>query len=348
MPPSVHAFHHTSSPTDIVAQHPYLTFFFAALGLVSFGKFAAKAVGVLLQTFVLPGTNLKKYGAGKGSWAVVTGASEGIGREFALQLAKKGFNVLVSARNSAALDALVTEIETSCPPERKVQAKAFTMDFSQLSDEAQWGRLAAELEGLDIGVLVNNVGRSHRSPIYFAEAPADEVEDIVKINVNATVRVTRIVLSGMVGRKRGLILNMGSFSGTGVASPMLATYAGTKAFLSSWTASLAEEVSSSGVDVQCLNTYFVVSNMSKIRRSNITTPTPKVYVRSVLQKVGLSCGALWTGRPFVSTPFWSHAVIDYFMNLIGWKMFFIRYTHNLHKSIRKRYLRKLEREGKNK
>ena len=53
---------------------------------------------------------LKKYGAGKGAWAVVTGASEGIGREYALQLAKKGFNVLVLARNKTALDALVKEI----------------------------------------------------------------------------------------------------------------------------------------------------------------------------------------------------------------------------------------------
>ena len=53
---------------------------------------------------------MKQYGAGKGAWAVVTGASEGIGREYALQLAKKGFNVLVAARNKAALDALVKEV----------------------------------------------------------------------------------------------------------------------------------------------------------------------------------------------------------------------------------------------
>lgn len=58
--------------------------------------------------------------------------------------------------------------------------------------------------------------------------------------------------------RRGLILNMGSFSGTGIPSPMLATYAGTKAFLSAFTASLAEEVKDKGIDVQCLNTYFVV------------------------------------------------------------------------------------------
>lgn len=103
---------------------------------------------------------------------MVTGASEGIGKEFALQLARKGFNVVVSARNAAALDALVAEIgqlpavpcegygsangrptESSSPQGKKVQAKAFVMDFSRLEDERGWSAFAAALEGLDIGVL---------------------------------------------------------------------------------------------------------------------------------------------------------------------------------------------------
>ncbi|KAI0958402.1 hypothetical protein AcV7_004233 [Taiwanofungus camphoratus] len=240
------------------SDHPYASLFFLALGLGTFLKFAAKALGVLLQTFVLPGTNLKKYGARKGAWAVVTGASEGIGKEFALQLARKGFNVLVSARNATALDSLVAEIESACSPDQKVQAKAVSMDFSQLNDEASWTRFADELEGLDIGILVNNVGKSHQGPVDFAEAPTQEVEDILTINVNATVRVTKMILPGMVQRKRGLILNMGSFSGLTVPSPMLTTYAGSKSFLATFTTSLAEEVRNKGVDVQCLNTYFVV------------------------------------------------------------------------------------------
>ncbi|CCL99871.1 uncharacterized protein FIBRA_01896 [Fibroporia radiculosa] len=331
---------------ELLIQCPGVSLFFLALGFLTFAKFTVKAFGVVLQTFVLPGTSLKKYGAGKGAWAVVTGASEGIGKEFALQLAKKGFNVLVSARNADALQTLVNEIESSAPPNKNVQAKAIVMDFSKLSDESEWKRFEGALEGLDIGVLVNNVGKSHRAPIYFTEASTQEIEDILTINVNATVRVTKMVLPGMVNRKRGLILNMGSFSGTGIASPMLATYAGTKSFLSTFTSSLAEEVKHKGIDVQCLNTYFVVSNMSQIRKSSITAPTPKNYVRAVLQKVGLACGALWTGRPNVSTPYWSHGILDYLMNLIGWKMVFIRYTHGLHSNIRKRYLRKLEREAK--
>ncbi len=66
---------------------------------------------------------------------------------------------------------------------------------------------------------------------------------------------------------------------------MLAPYAASKAFLASFNAALAEEVKGKGIDVETLNTYFVVSNMSKIRRPTLTTPMPKPYVKAVLGKV---------------------------------------------------------------
>ncbi|EJF60386.1 3-ketoacyl-CoA reductase [Dichomitus squalens LYAD-421 SS1] len=330
----------------LVTDYPKLTLLLFAIGGFTAARFALKTLFVLLQTFVVSGKSLKKYGAGKGAWAVVTGASEGIGREFALQLAQQGFNVVVSARNASALATLVSEIEAKSTGGKKVQAKAVPMDFSKLDDAAQWGRLESELAGLDIGVLVNNAGKSYNYPEEFHASSRKDMEDIVTINVNSVIRLTHIVLPGMVERKRGLIINMGSFSGTSVASPMLSTYAGTKSFLSSFSGSLAEEVRGKGIDVECVNTYFVVSNMSKIRRSSALIPTPKAFVRSVLSKITLPGGALWTNRPGVVTPYWSHGLLDYVMNVIGWNMAFVRYTHSLHKDIRRRALRKLEREAK--
>ncbi|KAJ3486372.1 hypothetical protein NLI96_g4279 [Meripilus lineatus] len=330
----------------LLKEHPYFVVFLLALGSLSFAKFVIKTAGVISQTFILPGKNLKKYGAGKGAWAVVTGASEGIGREFALQLARKGFHVLIAARNTTSLNNLAAEIEAQNKGDNKVQTKVLTMDFSKPNDVAQWTRFQSEIEHLDIGVLINNVGRSHSCPVDFVDTPIDEMDNILNINVNATVHVTRAIVPGMAKRKRGLVISIGSFSGVSVVSPMLATYAGTKSFLSSFSAALAEEVKDKGIDVECLNTYFVVSNLSKIRKPSVMIPTPKAYVRSVLAKVGLPCGALFTGRPHVSSPFWSHAMLDWLMNIIGWKMFFARYTHDLHRSIRKRALRKQEREAK--
>ncbi|CAK5264335.1 unnamed protein product, partial [Mycena citricolor] len=73
-------------------------------------RFVQQTVSVLLQTFVLPGISLKTFGAKKGAWAVVTGASDGIGKEFATQLAGQGFNVLLVARNAAVLNTVAEEI----------------------------------------------------------------------------------------------------------------------------------------------------------------------------------------------------------------------------------------------
>lgn len=118
--------------------------FFYALGGLTFLKFVLKTLVVFSETFILPGTNvsvdigvcatvahgfnhqLKRFGAEKGSWAgkeanllciviltyqlVITGASDGLGREYSIQLAKKGFNVLVVARNKAALESVTDEI----------------------------------------------------------------------------------------------------------------------------------------------------------------------------------------------------------------------------------------------
>lgn len=226
---------------------------------------------------------------------------------------------------------------------------------------------------------VNNVGKSHAHPVYFAESDPSEISDIIAVNVNATVRITRMVLPGMIGRyvpvlaratalhssearKNGLILNIGSFSGI-IPSPMLATYSGTKAFVDTFSTALAEEVKKHGIAVQCINPYFVVSGMdkppvattdpppkvskmSKIRKSSVMIPTAAAFVRASLNKVGLSGGARFVGRPAGSAPYWSHSLLEYFVGVLGWKQATVVYIHELHKSIRKRVDKKLAREAK--
>ncbi|KAF8070405.1 3-ketoacyl-CoA reductase [Lyophyllum atratum] len=328
-------------PLSLVREQPYLSVFLLALGFFSVARLVFQTLSVLLQTFVIPGKNLKRFGAKKGAWAVVTGASDGIGKEFAFQLAKAGFNVLLVARNKDLLRTTASDIAKKYPG---VSTETHTIDFSK-NDEAAYQSLTAALHDRDIGVLVNNVGKSHNMPAYLVDTPKEEMTDIVAINVNATLRVTYAILPGMVQRKRGLILNIGSFAGA-IPSPMLATYSGTKAFLATFTSALAEEVRAHNVIVEHVNTYFVVSKLSKIRKSSMLTPQPGPYVRAVLSKIGLACGAGYSGRPGTSTPYWSHALMDYGMTLIGLPSVFIGFTHGLHKSIRKRALRKQEREAK--
>jgi len=328
-------------PILFAREYPYSATFFLTLGFLSVAWSSLKSFLVLLQTFVLPGKRLQHFGARKGAWAVVTGASDGIGREFAFQLAKAGFNVLLVARNKGLLDSTAAEIENKFPG---MSTATYAIDFG-LYDEVAYEGFAAVANGLDIGVLVNNVGRSHAMPVYFHETPKDEMSNILAININATLRITHSVLPGMIKRKRGLILNIGSFAGA-VPSPMLATYSGSKAFLSTFTSALAEEVRGHNITVEHVNTYFVVSKLSKIRKASALIPQPGDYVRCVLSKVGLACGAGFSGRPGTSTPYWSHGLLDYALTLIGLPVVYIRYSHGLHKAIRRRALRKLEREGK--
>ncbi|KAL1681814.1 hypothetical protein EV122DRAFT_260351 [Schizophyllum commune] len=320
---------------------PVVAIALVALGSLSLLKFAWKTTCFLLQTFVLPGKSLKKFGAKQGAWAVVTGATDGIGKEFALQLAKAGFNIFLVSRTPATLTAVGQEIEQKYPG---VKTAFHAIDFAK-ADESAYEGLAAALKERDVSVLVNNVGKSHNMPAYLVDVPKDEMFDIVNINVTATLRVTYAVLPGMVQRKRGLILNIGSFAGA-VPSPMLAPYSGTKAFLSTFSDALGAEVKKDGITVEHVNTYFVVSKLSKIRKPSLFIPTPAPFVRSVLGKIGLACGAAYSGRPNTSTPYWSHALMDYAMTLVGVKSIFIEHTHRLHVDIRRRALRKAEREAK--
>ncbi|KAF7974355.1 hypothetical protein HWV62_12306 [Athelia sp. TMB] len=330
------------SPKKIAVDCPWTSALLLVLGSVSLGQFLLKTIYAFVQTFLLSGTSLKKFGAKKGAWAVVTGASDGIGREYALQLAKAGFNILLVARNQQMLSTLAEEIGTKYGP--SVTAKVQLIDFAQ-NNEAAFQSLANVIESLDVGVLVNNVGKSHEMPVDFIDTPPSEIADILTININGTLRLTSIVLPIMKRRRSGLILNMGSFAGA-VPSPMLATYSASKAFLTTFTAALAPEVAPYGITVQHLNTFYVVSKMSKLRKPSPLVPMPSTYVRSVLSKVGLSCGAAFTGRPGTSTPFWSHAVADWLIGSVGWVGLFVGYTHRLHKDIRKRALRKKERDAK--
>ena len=86
--------------------------------------------------------------------------------------------------------------------------------------------------------------------------------------------------------------------------------------------------------------------MSKIRKPSIMIPTTTAFVRASLNKVGLSGGARFVGRPAGSAPYWSHSLLEYVIGILGWKQATVAYTHGLHKSIRKRVDRKLARETK--
>ncbi|GLA91293.1 hypothetical protein ABZX51_002457 [Aspergillus tubingensis] len=295
-------------------------------------------VRVLLSLFVLPGKPLRSFGP-KGSWAVVTGASDGLGKEFALQLARADFNILLVSRTASKLDTLSNEITSKFP---SVQTKTLAMDFAR-NDDSDYEKLKELVDGLDVSVLVNNVGKSHSIPTPFALTPEDEMTDIVTINCLGTLRATQLVVPGMMQRKRGLVLTMGSFGGL-LPTPLLATYSGSKAFLQQWSTSLGSELEPYGITVELVQAYLITSAMSKIRRTSATIPDPRSFVKSVLTKIGRNGGS--PTYAYSSSPYWSHGLMAWFLTCVTGTMGKIVVGQNkgMHESIRKRALRKAERE----
>jgi len=218
------------------------------------------------------------------------------------------------------------------------------MDFKENND-GDYARLKALVDGLDVGILVNNVGLSHSIPVPFIQTPKEEVRDIVMINCMGTLRVTQLIAPGMVQRKRGLILTMGSFGGL-MPTPLLATYSGSKAFLQQWSTALGGELKGTGVDVELVLSYLVTTAMSKVRKTSMMIPNPRNFVKAVLGKVGRSGGAQKVA--FTSTPFWGHALMEWWLeNTLGLGgQFVIGQNRKMHEDIRKRALRKAERDAK--
>ncbi|KAI5459746.1 hypothetical protein BGZ63DRAFT_359825 [Mariannaea sp. PMI_226] len=312
----------------------------AGIGALTFG-FKLWSYLQLVLSFILPGTNLRKYGK-PGTWAVVTGASDGLGKEYALQLAAKGFNLVLVSRTESKLAALAKEIKAKFAG-KNIEVKILAMDFAQ-DDASDYERLKELVSPLDIGILINNVGQSHSIPVPFLETADSELQNIVTINCLGTLKVTKIVAPILKQRKSGLILTMGSFGGW-TPTPLLATYSGSKAFLQHWSTALASELSNDNVDVYLVLSHMVTTAMSKIRRPSLLVPTARGFVKAALGKVGM--GGFQTA-PNTYTPWYSHAIMLWVIeNTVGYFGTITRWQNKkMHVDIRRRALRKQARLAK--
>ncbi|GME66743.1 unnamed protein product [[Candida] boidinii] len=324
---------------------PLTAFIYAALvvGVAKITFTTLSYVSLLFDLFILPPVNFKKYGAKKGNWAVVTGASDGIGKEYAFQLAKRGFNIVLISRTASKLEALSTEIENKY----KVSTKILAIDISLDSIE-NYESIKEIVNDLPVTILINNVGLSHSIPVPFLETSDKEMNDIITVNNVATLKITKILAPQIVETVaqqkgvKGLILSMGSFAGL-LPSPLLATYSGSKFFLQGWSAALAGELKPHNVDVELVISYLVTSAMSKIRRTSALIPNPKQFVASTLNSVGRRCGA--QDRYATSTPYATHALMHWWIdNTVGvFSSIANKLNFDMHKSIRIRALKKAKR-----
>lgn len=177
-----------------------------------------------------------------GPWALITGASAGIGAEFALRIAESGINVVLVARRRQRLEELAATIEDMC----RVQARVAPVDLAA-RDAVQV--LQPAISDIEIGLLVNCAGFGTVGP--FLDMDATRQESMVSLNCRAPVVLTHEIAQGMRERGRGGIIFVSSVNGF-CAARGLATYNATKAFDLLFAEGLAEELRPYGVDVQAL------------------------------------------------------------------------------------------------
>ena len=175
--------------------------------------------------------------------ALITGASSGIGAAFAWALARQGYDLVLLARREDRLRALADEIQRSHP----VQVEILPTDLSDPAAVEQAAARIAEIDNLDL--LVNNAGFGTGGD--FAWTDIQPELRMIQVHINATVRLTRATLPGMIQRGRGGIIQVSSLAAL-MPMPGSLTYGATKAYLNFFSKGLNEELRGSGVRVQAL------------------------------------------------------------------------------------------------
>jgi uncharacterized protein len=181
----------------------------------------------------------------EGCNALITGASAGIGREFARQLGGRARSLILIARREQRLNELRDELNRQYPKLAVASRKIDLADLAQLNELLAW----LDHEGIDVDLLINNAGLGDSGP--FATSNPIRNKQMTLVNIVALTTLTRHLLPRMIARGRGGILNVSSSAGF-LPIPEFAVYAATKAYVTSLSEALRAELRGTGVSVCAL------------------------------------------------------------------------------------------------
>ncbi len=233
----------------------------------------------------------------KDKWTLVTGASSGIGAEFASQLAQSGANVIMVARREERL----SELADSLREKHGVVARVVAMD---LLDPDAPTKLFNEVGDTPVDLLVNNAGFGDYGA--FTQIDGQRAASMVQLNIQCLVQLTHIFLPGMIERKAGAIINVASTSAF-QAVPYMSLYAATKAFVLHFSEGLWAETRKQGVTVQALCPGFTKTEFFAEAGLPENVPFGTTTVRQVVSD---SLEALPKRRQY-TVPGW----VNYFVSL---------------------------------
>jgi short-subunit dehydrogenase len=221
----------------------------------------------------------------RGRWALITGASAGIGEVFARSLAARGMNLVLAARREDRLRALARELTEA----HRVHTHVVQADLTKPGAAGVLWMDATS--GRRISLLVNNAGFGLKGD--FRELPAVRQVEMVKVNCIAPMELAHLAVREMWSAgEPGGVINVASVAGY-LPIPTLATYAATKAFLISFSEALAEECRDSGIRVVTLNPGPVQTEFQSVAGTNVNQKT--LGVRTPEQVVGAGLARLEAG-----------------------------------------------------
>jgi len=295
-----------------------------SLLLIKYGITLSQFLWMMMRLYFLPRFGMKKDLKKYGKWAVITGATDGIGKAIAKQLAKRGINIVLISRSEEKLKSVADEFGSL-----GVDIKTITYDFNNVDD---YENIEKQLQDLEIGILVNNVGVSYGHPDYFMEYSNDVSDRMININITSLLKMTRMVMDGMFKRKTGLVVNVSSASGL-MPVPLLSVYSASKAFVCFFSKALQSEYP--GIYTQVLCPFFVATNLSQMRPRGVMVPSADRYAASAVDAFGLNssiCG--W----------WSHEIQRFIQSILP-EWFIEKKTMELMMGGRKKWLRKQQQKS---
>ncbi|KAJ5779977.1 Short-chain dehydrogenase/reductase SDR [Penicillium paradoxum] len=265
----------------------------AYLGLFTLGK-TALSITRQATTYLLPSTLRERYNPTQSNWALVTGATDGIGFGFSQELCKRGFNVILHGRSAEKLDRRRRELQELFPATHVAvimrDAQNLTADIDAVDGEVREIIRAAGVGALT--VLINNVGGETRPSTLLKEYSFENVQDTIARNATFAIQITRVLAAQLEENAPGLVLNVSSVAGFGL--PYISIYSSTKGFVDSFTKSLYAEFVSEGKDVEVMGLRVAeVRTAAYDVKSTLFVPEARVLASAALDRVGCGQEIVW-------------------------------------------------------
>lgn len=209
---------------------------------------------------------------------------------------------MLISRTLSKLETVAKEIEA----EYSVETRVIDVDFK--NGNVIYEKIEKNIQDIEIGILVNNVGISYASPEYFLSIQNRDqlLPDLIQCNITSVLNMTKMILPQMIERNTGAIINISSLSAV-IPAPLISVYAATKSFVDKFSDDLATEYKKRGIVVQSVLPGPVATNMSKIKKATWMAPSPKKFVSSAIKTLGVAQQ---------TTGYYPHAILQLAINTI--------------------------------